>query len=199
MGFTKINTSVKFVKNNNAPKMSNASRATAVLAFLLFVSAADSRAQVFGDWTFEEFHKGSDKMWSASTDGVGSNDKIQKRCATTIPACVWSVTLSEFRCNQGAEFVFLANSNFGAYAFRAKCFPRESGESDKILVLGETEQIDEMARAGTFAFAFPGANPRVFRTIIFSGEGSSVALRLLSEHSENKLKPSTSQQKGAKP
>lgn len=140
-----------------------------------------------GDWTFSVFQAGKDKLAEASITSSGP-EKLHKQCSTSINACVWSVTIASLKCKKGDEFVFLANSNAGAAAFKATCFPSLTETTNRMLILGEVGGIDEMAKAGTFAFAFPNMRAPFFNVAAFSGNGASVALQKLDDFSSQAFK-----------
>ncbi len=140
-----------------------------------------------GKWLFDKFEQGGEKMGEASVQS-DVKDKVQKQCSTTIKTCVWSVTLSDFKCNTGNEFAFLANSHTGSSTFTARCFPSATGTSSRLLILGNIGQMDAMAKAGAFAFIFPGVPANNFRTASFGGNGASSALKELEDYAVKAMK-----------
>lgn len=140
----------------------------------------------YGDWTFSTIQSGKDRLVEAYVASNGS-EKLYKQCSTTITGCVWFITAS-MNCTKGEEFPFLANSNAGSASFKVACFPNPGGSTSRLMILGDIGWIDEMAKAGTFAFAFPSVQAPSFKSVVFSGNGASVALQKLDDFSSQVFK-----------
>jgi hypothetical protein len=157
--------------------------ASALAAFPLYAAPPEK----YGDWTFSVLQSGKDRMADASVASNGS-EKLHKQCSTTITGCIWIITLANIKCAKGEEFPFLANSNAGSASFKVACFPTAGETTTRLMILGDVGWIDEMAKAGTFAFAFPSIQTPAFKVAIFSGNGAAVALKKIDEFSAQPFK-----------
>lgn len=163
-----------------------------LLTTALFVAACSGAAayagptEKYGDWTFSALQSGKDRMADASV-ASNSSEKLHKQCSTTVTGCIWFIAVANIKCAKGEEFPFLANSHAGSASFKAACFP--TGETTAhLMILGDAGWIDEMAKAGTFAFAFPSIQTPAFKVAIFSGNGAAVALKKIDEFSAQPFK-----------
>lgn len=184
VGYTKINTIDKFVKNNIRGVRTVAQTGTFIAAVLVAGSAAGPSLaggcdqsgaceETFGDW--KVFISGKDRSTSAIvTNGKGGG--IHLSCSVSNGQCIWVVASRGAACVKGKSHIFALASNAGTRLTEAVCV-REPGEIPKFIVsnAGHMELAPYMlAESMSMVFAAEKHGSVVIQEIRSSGAREAV-------------------------